>query len=40
MQLPPKKVMQKQIINGEECVVEVEVAVERKCLFKFAPSQV
>lgn len=40
MQLPPKKVMQKQIINGEECEVEVEVVAERKCLFKFAPSQV
>ena len=42
MQLPPKKVkqMQKQIVDGRECEVEVEVEVveERKCLFKFAPS--
>ena len=42
MQLPPKKVkqMQKQIVDGEECEVEVEVEVveKRKCLFKFAPS--
>jgi hypothetical protein len=42
MQLPPKKVkqMQKQIVDGEEYEVEVEVEVmeERKCLFKFAPS--
>jgi len=42
MQLPPKKVkqIQKQIVDGQECEVEVEVEVveERKCLFKFAPS--
>jgi hypothetical protein len=42
MQLPPKKVkqMQKQIVDGQECEVEVEVDVveKRKCLFKFAPS--
>ena len=42
MQLPPKKVkqMQKQIVDGKECEVEVEVEVveERKCLFKLAPS--
>ncbi|KAF8807136.1 hypothetical protein BYT27DRAFT_7100236 [Phlegmacium glaucopus] len=42
MQLPPKKVkqMQKQIIDGEEREVEVEVEVveERKRLFIFAPS--
>jgi hypothetical protein len=42
MQLPPKKVkqMQKQIVDGQECEIEVEVEVveERKCLFKFAPS--
>jgi len=42
MQLPPKKVkqMQKQIVDGQECEVEVEVEVveERKCLFNFAPN--
>jgi hypothetical protein len=42
MELPPKKVKQKQkqIVDGHECEVEVEVEVmeERKCLFKFAPS--
>ena len=42
MQLPPKKVkqMQKQVVDGKEYDVEVEVEVveERKCLFKFAPS--
>jgi hypothetical protein len=42
MQLPPKKVkqMQKRIVDGKECELEVEVEVveERKCLFKFPPS--
>ena len=40
MPLPPKKVLQKQIVDGKECEVEIEVMEERKCLFKFAPSQV
>lgn len=42
MQLPLKKVkqIQKQIINGQVCEVEVEIEMEeeRKCLFNFAPS--
>jgi hypothetical protein len=42
MPFPPKKVkqMQKRIVDGKECEVEVEVEVveERKCLFKFPPS--
>ena len=42
MELPPKKVkkLETQIIDGEECQVEVEVEVheERKRLFLFAPK--
>jgi len=32
------KVLQKQIVNGKEVEVEVEVLEKPKCLFNFAPS--
>jgi hypothetical protein len=42
MQLPPKKVkkIERQIVDGEEQDVEIEVEVheERKRLFLFAPT--
>jgi hypothetical protein len=41
MQLPPKKVkqMQKQIVNGQECKVEVEVEVVEKAFPLFGRAE-
>ncbi|KAF9521941.1 hypothetical protein CPB83DRAFT_900097 [Crepidotus variabilis] len=44
MQLPPKKItrIERRVVDGEECDVEVEVEVyeKKKCLFLFAPTTV